>query len=243
MFISSVNQFLKKSGYPGFKIKAVFFDMDGVLYDSMKFHADAWVTAMNDIKIPFTHYEAYMNEGRTGHSTIDGAFMKNLGRTASEEEKQEIYRLKSLHFESYGQSETMPYAAELLGKVRSQGLQIFLVTGSGQPTLIDSLQTNFPGIFIKERMVTAFDVIQGKPFPEPYLKALKKSGMQPWEVAVVENAPLGVQSAVAAGLFTIAVNTGPLESSVLSDSGANIVLDGGVKELYEVWDQISNIQI
>jgi len=243
MFISSVNQFLKKSGYPGFKIKAVFFDMDGVLYDSMKFHADAWVTAMNDIQIPFTHYEAYMNEGRTGHSTIDGAFMKNLGRTASEEEKQEIYRLKSLHFESYGQSETMPYAAELLGKVRSQGLQIFLVTGSGQPTLIDSLQTNFPGIFIKERMVTAFDVIQGKPFPEPYLKALKKSGMQPWEVAVVENAPLGVQSAVAAGLFTIAVNTGPLESSVLSDSGANIVLDGGVKELYEVWDQISNIQI
>lgn len=243
MFISSVNQFLNKSGYPGFKIKAVFFDMDGVLYDSMKFHADAWVTAMNDIQIPFTHYEAYMNEGRTGHSTIDGAFMKNLGRTASEEEKQEIYRLKSLHFESYGQSETMPYAAELLGKVRLQGLQIFLVTGSGQPTLIDSLQTNFPGIFIKERMVTAFDVIQGKPFPEPYLKALKKSGMQPWEVAVVENAPLGVQSAVAAGLFTIAVNTGPLESSVLSDSGANIVLDGGVKELYEVWDQISNIQI
>jgi HAD superfamily hydrolase (TIGR01509 family) len=243
MFKSSVDQFVSKSGYPGFKIKAVFFDMDGVLFDSMKFHADAWVKAMNDIKIPFTHYEAYMNEGRTGHSTIDGAFMKNVGRTATEEEKQEIYRLKSNHFEAYGPSETMPFASELLDMVRNQGLQIFLVTGSGQPTLIDSLQVHFPGVFIKERMVTAFDVVQGKPFPEPYLKALKKSRMQPWEVVVVENAPLGVQSAVAAGLFTIAVNTGPLESSVLAHSGANIVLDGGMKELHQVWEQISTIQL
>ena len=87
-------------------------------------------------------------------------------------------------------------------------------------------------------MVTAFDVTQGKPFPEPYLKALKKSGVQPWEAIVVENAPLGVKSASDAGLFTVAVNTGPLHSSVLANEGANIVLDGGMKELYEKWDTL-----
>jgi beta-phosphoglucomutase-like phosphatase (HAD superfamily) len=92
-------------------------------------------------------------------------------------------------------------------------------------------------------MVTAFDVVQGKPFPEPYLKALSKSGLHPWEVAVVENAPLGVESAVAAGLFTIAVNTGPLESKVLKDSGANLVFDGGIKELFGIWEEFSKTTV
>ena len=86
-------------------------------------------------------------------------------------------------------------------------------------------------------MVTAFDVTQGKTFPEPYLKALAKSGVNPWEVIVVENAPLGVQSAKAAGLFTIAVNTGPLDKAVLINSGADIVLES-MQELFTQWDKL-----
>lgn len=235
MFSSAIQKFLKEKNYPVFSPKAVFFDMDGVLFDSMPYHAKAWVQALTDVKIPFTHYEAYMNEGRTGHSTIDGAFNRTHGRSATEEEKQEIYRLKSKYFEAISTTTKMPYAIELLEKIKNQGLEIFVVTGSGQPSLIDSLQIHFPDIFSKEKMVTAFDVKQGKPFPEPYLKALGKSGLNPWEVVVVENAPLGVESAKAAGLLTIAVNTGPLEKTVLVDSGADIVLDS-MRELYERWD-------
>jgi len=235
MFEKSIERFVEKNRYPEFKPQAVFFDMDGVLFDSMEFHSDAWVKAMNDVKIPFTHYEAYMNEGRTGHSTIDGAFNKIHGRDATEEEKQEIYLLKSRYFESYGTSPVMPNAFDLLKLIQSEKKQILLVTGSGQPSLIDSLQIHFPGIFQKEKMVTAFDVKQGKPFPEPYLKALQKSGVTPWEVVVVENAPLGVEAAKAAGLFTIAVNTGPLEDKILTDSGADVVLSG-MKELFDNWN-------
>jgi len=84
-------------------------------------------------------------------------------------------------------------------------------------------------------MVTAFDVKKGKPFPEPYLKALKKSGVNPWEAVVVENAPLGVEAAKAAGLFTIAVNTGPLEKEVLTNSGADVVLEN-MEELFLEWN-------
>ena len=235
MFSSAIKKFLKEKNYPAFSPEAVFFDMDGVLFDSMPYHAKAWVQALTDVKIPFTHYEAYMNEGRTGHSTIDGAFNRTHGRNATEEEKQEIYRLKSKYFEAISTTTKMPYALELLQEIKNQGLEIFVVTGSGQPSLIDSLQIHFPDIFSKEKMVTAFDVKQGKPFPEPYLKALGKSGLNPWEVVVVENAPLGVESAKAAGLLTIAVNTGPLEKKVLVDSGADIVLDS-MRELYERWD-------
>ena len=50
-------------------------------------------------------------------------------------------------------------------------------------------------------MVTAFDVKYGKPNPEPYLMALKKGGFKPNEALVIENAPLGVQAGVAAGIF------------------------------------------
>ena len=240
-FSSALSQYLQKNQYNNFRLKAVFFDMDGVLYDSMKFHANAWTNAMLDLGIPFTLTEAYMNEGRTGHSTIDGVFGREFSRMATEEEKQDIYKLKTKYFESYGQTEVMPFAAEVLEQVQQQGLQISVVTGSAQASLIDNLENHFPGKFDREHMVTAFDVKQGKPFPEPYLKALKKSGFQPWEVVVVENAPLGVESAVAAGLFTIAVNTGPLDPQVLADSGADIVLPGGMEELNAVWSAFSGL--
>ena len=96
-----------------------------------------------------------------------------------------------------------------------------VVTGSGQKSLLDRLNRNFPGIFKAELMVTAFDVKYGKPNPEPYLMALKKAGIKANEAIVVENAPLGVRAGVAAGIFTVAVNTGPLPDKVLLDEGAD----------------------
>lgn len=237
MFSPEIEKFLQENNYPAFCPKAIFFDMDGVLFDSMKYHASAWVKAMQQTGLPFTEYEAYMNEGRTGASTIDGVFMNIYGRKATEEEKQSIYHLKSNFFESHGKTERMPFAIELLKKIKAQNLEIFVVTGSGQPSLIDSLEENFPKIFQKQKMVTAFDVKHGKPNPEPYLMALKKSGLKPWEIMVVENAPLGIESAKAAGLFTIGVNTGPLNSNVLSEYGADIIFDG-MKDLYNHWENI-----
>jgi beta-phosphoglucomutase len=237
MFSTKIEKFLDSTKYPTFNPKAVFFDMDGVLFDSMKYHAKAWVKALNQLGLPFTEYDAYMNEGRTGASTIDGVFTKEYGRTATENEKQDIYRLKSSFFESYGKADRIEFSLELIRKIQSQHIEIYLVTGSGQASLLDNLNAEFPGVFQKGRMITAFDVKNGKPHPEPYLMALKKSGLKPWEVIVVENAPLGVESATLAGLFTIGVNTGPLDPKVLTDSGASIVFDG-MKDLYDHWENI-----
>jgi len=52
---------------------------------------------------------------------------------------------------------------------------------------------------------------------------LKKAGVTAEEAIAVENAPLGIQSAVAAGIYTIAVNTGPLSDSVLLKAGATVI--------------------
>jgi HAD superfamily hydrolase (TIGR01509 family) len=115
----------------------------------------------------------------------------------------------------------MQGALEVLQKVRDLGLQCIIVTGSGQKSLFDKLEKHYPNFFDKDLMVTAYDVQYGKPHPEPYLMGLQKGGLKPSEAIVVENAPLGVASGRAAGIFTIAVNTGPLPDKILWEAGAN----------------------
>ena len=222
---------------------AVLFDMDGVLFDSMPGHAFAWLNAMQQYGLTMTREEVYMNEGRTGAGTINAVAQRTWGRDATDEEIQAIYRTKSQEFNRYFQSEeylrrcaasgtvcqpgeapVMPGAAEVLDKVRARGLQRILVTGSGQASLLDNLNRHFPGHFTPERMVTAYDVRRGKPDPEPYLMGLQKAGVEADQAIVVENAPLGIRAARAAGIRTIAVNTGPLSDAVLLQAGADIVL-------------------
>ncbi len=86
-------------------------------------------------------------------------------------------------------------------------------------------------------MVTAFDVKYGKPNPEPYLMALNKGNLKANEAIVVENAPLGVQAAAAAGIFTVAVNTGPLDDNILLDAGANVLFPS-MQALCDSWENL-----
>ncbi len=209
---------------PPSTVRAILLDMDGVLFDSMKNHAEAWVQAMKANNLSMTHTDVYMNEGRTGEGTIDIYAQAQWGRKATEEECQHIYKVKSDIFNTLPYVEPMNGAWKVLQAVKAMDLQRVIVTGSGQKSLLERLNKNFPGIFSADLMVTAFDVKNGKPHPEPYLMGLQKAGITAEEAIVVENAPLGVESAKAAGIFTVAVNTGPLPDSVLYDAGADIVL-------------------
>ena len=217
-------------------IKAVLFDMDGVLYDSMPNHAKAWSTAVTEFGLNMSPHEAYLHEGRTGSGTINILARRHWGRDATTEEMEQIYAAKSRVFNACPQAQPMPGAAQLLQSLKELGLTIVLVTGSAQHSLLTRLAQDFPGIFSPERMVTAFDVKHGKPHPEPYLMGLAKAGVSASEAVVIENAPLGVEAAHAAGIYTIAVNTGPLSPKVLLDAGADIVLprEGGFSQALEI---------
>lgn len=219
--------------------KAVLFDMDGVLFDSMGNHTLSWRQAMLEQGIDRPQAEYYLFEGATGSFTINRLFQIYFERDATEEEKAHIYGRKSAHFNALPKAEPMPFAFELLNKVKENGLTPVLVTGSGQKSLLDRLNIHFPGIFDQSRMVTAYDVKQGKPHPEPYLQGLQKAGVAAHEAIVVENAPLGVQSAIAAHIFTVAVNTGPIDEAILINDGANLLYNS-IEELYSNWDQIMN---
>lgn len=206
------------------KPRAVLFDMDGVLFDSMPNHAYAWSHAMIQFGLDMTAEEAYLNEGRTGGGTIDILAQRFWGRNATDQEKQDIYASKCAVFNTCPEALPMPGALEALKAVREMGAQVVLVTGSAQDSLLERLNLHYPGFFVPQLMVTGNDVKHGKPHPEPYLMGLEKAGVRPDEALVVENAPLGVQSAHAAGIFTLAANTGPLSEQVLLDAGADVVV-------------------
>ena len=237
MFKEKVKNYLTTHSYEGIDLKAVLFDMDGVLFDSMKNHANAWSQAMKVYGMELSQEEAYMHEGRTGKATINIVSKRQRGYEVDDAEATRMYQTKSDIFNSLPKAEPMEGAAPLLTHLKETGLTPVLVTGSGQLSLLDKLNHYFPNIFHKERMVTAFDVKFGKPNPEPYLMGLKKAGVEANQAVVVENAPLGVRAGVTAGIFTIAVNTGPLPDSALLDEGANLLFHS-MQEFYEHWDEV-----
>jgi HAD superfamily hydrolase (TIGR01509 family) len=206
------------------KIRAVFFDQDGVLYNSMPYHATSWAWAMTKHGLPYTPEECYRNEGRTSTGVIQEYHERIFGTPATPELIEAIYADKSARFTEMtgGFPGIIPDVDKVLQWLHEQGIQCWVVTGSGQRNLINALNETFNHVFTG--IISSFDVTKGKPDPEPYLKAWERSGFKKEECIVVENAPLGVRAAKAAGLFTIAVNTGPLPDSDLYDEHADIVL-------------------
>ena len=150
MFQEAIAQYLKQNHYESIQLKSVLFDMDGVLFDSMPYHAEAWHKTMKAHGLNLSREEAYMHEGRTGAGTINIVCQRQLGRDATQEEIESIYLEKSIEFNKHPQAERMPGAWELLQKIKAEGIIPTVVTGSGQASLLDRLEHNFPGMFRQE---------------------------------------------------------------------------------------------
>lgn len=237
MFEEPIARYLERNGHSNMQLKAVLFDMDGVLFNSMPYHADAWHKVMERHGLHLSREEAYMHEGRTGSATVNIVYQRQYGKEATPEMIKNIYAEKSKEFNKNPEPERMPGAWEVLQKVTSANIIPVLVTGSGQHSLLNRLAHNFPNTFQRERMVTAYDVKYGKPHPEPYLMGLDKAGVKANQAIVIENAPIGVQAGAAAGIFTIAVNTGPIDGQVLLDAGADILFPS-MQALCDHWEDL-----
>ena len=238
MYQDKIEEYLRKNGFGEFCPKAVLFDMDGVLYDSMPNHARSWHESMAGFGIDMTEAEAYKYEGMRGVETIKLKAREQWHRELSDEEAQRMYAEKSRLFSLCPQAQIMEGVVDLQRKIKSMGMKIVVVTGSGQHSLLEKLVYDFRGLVSPDLIVSSFDVSRGKPHPEPYLKGLAKAEVEPWEAVVVENAPLGVRAGVAAKVFTVAVNTGPLPSQMLSDEGAGIVF-GCMTDLRDCWGELA----
>lgn len=216
-----ITDFKRRMGYDTLDPRAALFDMDGTLYDSMPGHAGAWMKMCRDNGLEAAPEDFFMAEGRTGADTIEMLFMRSYGHSATPADVERLYAMKSANFRALPPVDVMPGASVAVKACMDAGMATVLVTGSGQTSLIERLAEDYPGAFALK--VCSRDVSRGKPHPEPYLRAMEMAGVEPWQAVVVENAPLGVRSGAAAGVFTLGVVTGPLPAEVLKEAGAEIV--------------------
>lgn len=212
-------------------LRAVIFDVDGVLVQSMERHHEAYRRAFADYRMDVKKEEVYANEGRRSREVIE-TLARAKGLRLSEAQLGEMDRVKQAAFAAFGPLPLYPGAQELIARIRDAGLRVALVSGTSRANI-----DNHFGALIKrfDAVVSANDVKATKPDPEPYLAALAKLGLKPAECIVVENATLGVKSAKAAGLRVIAV-TSTLPREKLKDA------DHVVAKLPEAWPILEGLR-
>jgi beta-phosphoglucomutase len=195
-------------------MKAIIFDMDGVLVDSMKYHIEAWHEAFVKHNLKITTKEIALLEGMPYHKTIDLISERN-NKIISEEEKYDIYLTKEKIFDKIMHFEIYEGVVDFIKKLKKQNLKLAVVTGSRRYFATKILEENFDNLF--DVLITTDDIKHGKPSPEPYDKAIKLLEVDKEDALVIENAPLGIQSAKAANLKVIAIET-TLDKENLSEA-------------------------
>lgn len=192
--------------------KALIFDFDGTVADTMYQNYIAWDFALKNHGFSLDKERYFLTEGATPKSIVT-SFTNDESTQNNIIKEKEKYFLE--HYEIKFFNDVIDFIQE-----QKQTKQIALVTGGKAIRINHILQkANIKELF--DLIITADDVQKGKPHKEPYEKALKNLNIQRNEAIVIENAPFGITSAKSAGIFTIAVET-TLEKKYLKK--ANLIV-------------------
>jgi len=190
------------------RYRAILFDLDGVITDTMEFHYEAFHTAFKRLGIDVTPRDIYTREGMPSMK-LGKELIEEYGVRASEEElRRTVEEKRELYREiASGKIKAYPGVPETLAMLRENGVKLGLVTGSNRKSVMKVVgEAGLNGMF--DTIVTAEDTEKGKPFPDPYWKGMEMLGVDKAYSVVVENAPMGIMSAKAAGAdYVIAVTT------------------------------------
>ncbi len=185
-------------------LNSVIFDMDGVIVDGMPYHIESWKKALSTVGITVTDLEIYLMEGMTGEETIKELINKK-NKSLSDESIRSVLKLKRKIFNDIFTVKLMKGSKELLLELHRLNYRLALVTGTRLEVVKKVLQMGLDNVF--KIIITGEMVSNGKPNPEPYLKAVSELGVNKEDCLVVENAPAGIASAKNAGLTCFAVQT------------------------------------
>lgn len=236
----ALTRYFERESTNSFSLKSALVDMDGVLYDSMPKHARAWVKMMHEIGIECPENLFFLYEGMTGAAIINKIFKINGREEVSAEETKRLYSIKARYFSESGEPNIMPDTFDILSSLRDSGVKRVLVTGSGQASVLDKINRDYPGIFPDDMRITAHDVEKGKPDAEPYLKGMELAGTKFNESIVIENAPLGIQAGRCARCFVIGITTGPIPETDMWNAGADLLFPS-MKDFYQLLPDIITI--
>src|SRR5262245_23463193 len=188
---------------------AVIFDVDGVLVDSYQAHLHSWVLMAREHGLEITEEEFASTFGQTSREIIVrfwGPGLDAAAREALDARKEAIYRdLIRVEFPA------MPGAVALIDALAADGF-LLAVGSSGPP---ENVALTLERIGRRERfqgIVTGRDVTRGKPDPQVFEIAAERLDVPAHRCAVIEDAPVGIVAARAAGMASVAlVGTAPAE--------------------------------
>jgi beta-phosphoglucomutase len=189
------------------EIKAIIFDLDGVIVSTDEYHFRAWKRLANEEGIPFTRGD---NERLRGVSRMESLeiILEKASRVYTEEEKQVLAERKNTYYRDMlsGLSalDILPGVLDTLKELKQRGVKI----------AIGSSSKNAGPILKAVGLGEAFDVVadgthikRSKPDPEVFSLAGEWLGLPPEQCLVVEDADAGVDAGLAAGMPVLAVGS------------------------------------
>ena len=185
-------------------MKALLFDLDGTLIDSMPHHHDAWVAWYARRGLPMNPGEFFASTaGRTNAEILLDLFPEQTAHqhAAMADEKEAIYR------EFAGRSLALIDGAQaFVARARAAGCKLAVCTASTLPNMALAFELHGIGDWI-DTVTSPADGLRGKPHPDIFLEAARRLGVAPQECIVFEDAPLGVEAARRAGMRAVALTT------------------------------------
>jgi len=200
--VSSIEHPASSIQKPSSSLKGILFDFDGVVINSMEQHLVAWQYAFRKEGIHFDDLEFYLLEGR-GVKEVVGDLCKKYD--LPQELIPKLMETKIDYYDRHLKVEFYDGLLDLLEYLKSKDIKMALVTGGHRERVHPLVEKYFSGFF--SAIVCSDDVENTKPFPEPYLKGIQMLRLKNNECLVIENAPLGIQAAKAAGVKVIAIET------------------------------------
>ncbi len=188
------------------EIPALLFDMDGVILDSMPWHVRAWQKALSEFGCTVNEELIYLHEGAIEPSTAAEIFNSN-GCCMDEDSFMKVLSRQIEIFNTECRSHVRIFedVPDLLADLNRSGKSLAIVTSSHSDILEEVLPRSVRGLFTT--IITGDSVNRRKPWPDPYLAAMKRMNRSPDLCCVIENAPAGIESARAAGMRCIAIKT------------------------------------
>jgi len=188
-------------------IKAVIFDLDGVIVDTARYHFLAWKRLADELGIKFTEAD---NERLKGVSRIRSMeiLMELDGVTLSQYEKEKLANKKNTWFVDYVErmmpEEIYSGVRVLIEKLKERGIHIALASSSKNARTVLQL-LHIQNLF--EVVTDGTMITHSKPDPEIFLLAAEKLGIDPKDCLVFEDAEAGVEGALAAGMLCVGIGS------------------------------------
>ncbi|MFC1430804.1 HAD family hydrolase [Streptacidiphilus sp. N1-3] len=178
----------------------VIFDNDGVLVDSEPISNRLLADYLTELGFPTTVEDSYRDfMGAAAHTVHDTIAERYNGARLHDSFDEDFHARVFAAFRE--QLAAVPGAAELLKQVRESGVRYCVASSAHHAWIRTALGTcGLSGFFTDEQLFSAQDVARGKPAPDLFLHAARTMGVPPERCVVLEDSPLGVAAARAAGM-------------------------------------------